>query len=101
MMDAAIDCASVGDLADTFGRGTVGSMRRNADAPLVGLEGSDLSARFRHWRGASGRRYLFSVFPLRSISASEGCPRYREAVILAVARSDNASSHARETPNES
>ena len=37
-------------------------------APLAGLAGTDLSRRFRHWRGKSGRRHLFSVFPLSRIA---------------------------------
>ena len=54
------------------------------DAPLAALRGSDLSRRFRHWRGASGRRYLFSVFPVDSPGLLERCPRFDLAVVLAV-----------------
>ncbi len=56
------------------------------DAPLAGLAGSDLSRRFRHWRGAGGRRYLFSVFPLDRPDAVDDMPRFADAVVLAVHR---------------
>ena len=59
---------------------------RDADTPLAGLAGSDLAGRFRHWRGLSGRRYLFSVFPLGARPALDRLPRYEQAVILAVRR---------------
>lgn len=54
------------------------------DQPLAGLAGSRLEGRFRAWRGRSGRRYTFSVFPL-------GCgldhlPVDGDAVVIAVAR---------------
>lgn len=56
------------------------------DAPLAALRGSDLSRRFRHWRGMSGRRYLFSVFPLGAAPSLDRCPRFDAAVVLAVKR---------------
>lgn len=55
-------------------------------APLQGLAGSDLSRRFRHWRGASGKRHLFSVFPLGEPLPGEEAPRFADAVVLAVGR---------------
>ena len=55
-------------------------------APLLGLAGSDLSRRFRHWRGASGRRHLFSVFPVGEPAPGEDAPRFAEAVVMAVRR---------------
>ncbi len=65
------------------------SHRRPAsNEPLVGLIGSDLSGRFRHWSGVSGRRYLFSIFPLTRPAAIEEAPRFHDAVILAVLRND-------------
>jgi len=52
-------------------------------APLLALADDPLGARFRSWRGASGRRYVFSVYdPL-------DCPAYSYAVII-VAAVDNA-----------
>ena len=55
-------------------------------APLAGLAGSPLARRFRHWRGASGKRHLFSVFPVGE--PREDAPRFAEAVVLAVGRDD-------------
>lgn len=55
-------------------------------APLAGLAGTDLSRRFRHWRGASGRRHLFSVFPLGEPAPGEDAPRFADAVVMAVGR---------------
>ena len=48
-------------------------------APLLALADEPLAARFRSWRGASGGRYVFSVYePL-------DCPAYQHAVILVAA----------------
>lgn len=55
-------------------------------APLAGLAGSDLSRRFRHWKGASGKRHLFSVFPLGAPLPGEDAPRFADAVVMAVGR---------------
>ncbi len=58
-------------------------------APLAGLAGTELSRRFRHWRGASGRRHLFSVFPLGSAGGptpGDDAPRFADAVVMAVGR---------------
>ncbi len=54
-------------------------------APLAGLAGTDLSRRFCYWRGSSGRRYLFSVFPLGQGRCADRCPRFEQAVVVAVA----------------
>ena len=56
------------------------------DRPLVGLAGSPLAGRFRHWCGLSGTRYLFSTFPVPSGSLLDEVPRYSETVVLAVRR---------------
>jgi len=45
---------------------------------LSALAGDPLAGRFRHWRGRSGQRYIFSVYDQAS------CPAYGE-VVLAVA----------------
>jgi hypothetical protein len=37
-------------------------------------------AKFRHWRGRSGRSYVFSAYPPRE------CPAYEDAVLLATER---------------
>lgn len=55
-------------------------------APLAGLAGTDLSRRFRHWRGASGKRHLFSVFPVSEPAPGEEAPRFADAVVMAVGR---------------
>ena len=43
-----------------------------------------LFARFRHWRGRSGRSYVFSVY------APAECPAYEDAVLMIVSRHDGA-----------
>ncbi len=53
-------------------------------APLAGLAGTDLARRFRHWRGASGKRHLFSVFPVGAPLPGEDAPRFADAVVMAV-----------------
>lgn len=46
---------------------------------LSALGAEALSGRFKSWRGASGRRYIFSVYDWRC------CPAYCDAVFLAIA----------------
>ena len=58
-------------------------------APLAGLAGTDLSRRFCYWRGASGHRYLFSVFRLGSRKVEDRCPGFERAIVLAVAHGQN------------
>jgi hypothetical protein len=49
------------------------------------LAGDPLAGRFRHWRGLSGRRYIFSVYDQAS------CPAYDDVVlIVAVVEADEA-----------
>jgi hypothetical protein len=48
-------------------------------APLLALADDALAARFRSWRGASGRRYVFSVYE------PSGCPAYNHAVLIVAA----------------
>jgi hypothetical protein len=45
-------------------------------APLAALAGDALAARFRSWRGASGRRYVFSLY------RPPDCPPYGDAVMI-------------------
>ena len=52
------------------------SCGRPDSAPLRALAEGSLSARFRSWRGASGQRYVFSVYDRRS------CPAYSDAVLV-------------------
>ncbi len=60
------------------------SVRCREHGAPAGLLGSALARRFLHWRGASGRRHLFSVFPLGD--GVDDSPRFEDAVVLAVAR---------------
>lgn len=46
--------------------------------PLAALEDEPLSPRFCAWRGASGRRYIASVYP------AGVCPAYCDAALIAV-----------------
>jgi hypothetical protein len=48
--------------------------------PLAAPENSALSSRFHFWRGASGRRYVCSVFP------PERLPAYERAIALFVGK---------------
>lgn len=47
--------------------------------PLSALAGEALGARFRSWRGASGRRYVFSIY------SPQSCPAYSHVVIIVAA----------------
>lgn len=54
------------------------------DAPLGCLAGAPLAARFHSWRGASGRRYVCSIFPVRADAELGGLPDFDDAIALAV-----------------
>ncbi len=54
-------------------------LREPESAPLSVLASEGLGGRFRFWRGASGRRFMFSVY------ASEACPAYDQAVLVGAA----------------
>ncbi len=56
------------------------------DAPLDCLAGAALGSRFHSWRGASGRRYICSLFPVRAGAELGGLPEFDEAIALAVSR---------------
>ena len=60
------------------------------DQALAGLAGSSVADRFRAWRGASGRRYVFSVFRLDRGGVSEAFPDVESAVVIAAQRGDGA-----------
>ncbi len=62
------------------------ALASTVDAPLTGLAESELADRFRYWRGASGRRYLFSVFPVDGRRSLGDCPAYAQSVVMAVLR---------------
>jgi hypothetical protein len=60
-----------------------------SNAPLESLAGRTLSARFHAWHGASGQRYICSVFPADCADPDAGLPDFADAITLAVA-CDNA-----------
>jgi hypothetical protein len=66
------------DVAGRRGADATKPASRRADngAPLRALAQGSLAARFRSWRGASGARYVFSVYDCRS------CPVYIDAILL-------------------
>src|SRR5664279_3133345 len=51
--------------------------------PLAALADEPLSPRFCAWRGASGRRYIASVYEARA------CPAYCDAALIVVAADAN------------
>lgn len=53
-------------------------------APLASLAGGALARRFQSWRGASGRRYVFTVHS----GADSTWPDYENAVLVLAARSE-------------
>ncbi|HEV3045639.1 MAG TPA: hypothetical protein VGY52_17380 [Roseiarcus sp.] len=50
---------------------------------LSALAGDSLAGRFRHWRGSSGRRYIFSVYD------PDSCPAYDGVVLIGAAIDEN------------
>ena len=54
-----------------------------ASQALTSLANEKLAERFRHWRGASGRRYIFSLY------APESCPAYDDAVLIVALKATN------------
>jgi hypothetical protein len=53
---------------------------RSGGLSLAALAGMPISSRFCSWKGRSGRRYVFSVYP-----ASE-CPAFCGAILIAAVR---------------
>jgi hypothetical protein len=58
---------------------TAGYLAEMDGEPLAALTGDTLSPRFCAWRGASGRRYIVSIYEPQS------CPAYCDAVLITVA----------------
>jgi hypothetical protein len=56
--------------------------------PLASLIGDTLSPRFCSWRGASGRRYIVSIYE------PQLCPAYCDAVLIAAAVGADGRRHA-------
>ncbi|HXW20544.1 MAG TPA: hypothetical protein VEK35_08585 [Roseiarcus sp.] len=50
------------------------------EGSLAALADGSLAAKFHYWRGASGRRYVFSVHDRAS------CPAYDHAILLAATK---------------
>ena len=61
----------------TCERPEVHGARSEASSALRALEDEGFSDRFRNWKGASGRAYIFSVFDAAL------CPAYCQAVVIA------------------
>jgi hypothetical protein len=61
-------------------------LNRPAGAPLAALAGGNLAHHFHSWTGASGRRYICSIFPLREAAGKPACPEFDEALLIAVRR---------------
>jgi hypothetical protein len=59
---------------------TAPSLVESCAEPLAALIDAGASPRFCAWRGASGRRYIFSAYP------AAACPAYCDAVLIAVER---------------
>ena len=55
-----------------------------ANAPLGSLAGRALASRFHAWPGASGQRYVFSVYPVIVSKAFGGLPDFPDAIGLSV-----------------
>lgn len=65
--------------------------RDGLDHALAGLAGTSVADRFRAWRGASGRRYVFSVFRLDGETMGSGSlPDVESAVVIAAERRGGA-----------
>lgn len=56
------------------------------NGPLASLGSSSLAARFRAWRGASGRRYVASIYPVDRYAEDAGLPRFDAFVLVSVRR---------------
>lgn len=62
-----------------------------SNAPLRSLAGETLASRFHAWRGASGRRYICSVFSVEADALDVGLPDFVDAIAMAVAREPDGS----------
>lgn len=65
-----------------------GGSDESRDKALLGLAGSSVADRFRAWTGRSGRRYVFSVFPVGASGDLDRLPLADDAVAMGVQRSD-------------
>ena len=53
---------------------------KTGGSSLAALAGMPISSRFCSWKGRSGRRYVFSVYP------APACPAFCDAILLAAVR---------------
>jgi hypothetical protein len=67
------------------------ALPRARNSALASLAGEALAERFHAWHGASGRRYVFTIFPVNSAAPDSGLPDFAEAVVIAVARKSDGS----------
>ena len=63
--------------------------RSSSGHTLACLEGRSLAARFSAWRGASGRRYVCTVYPFDRVQPACGLPPYEGMIAIAVRRSED------------
>ncbi len=56
------------------------------DGRLPSLRANDLRDGFYAWHGASGRRYVASVFPFNSRAADAGLPAFEAFILIPVVR---------------
>ena len=59
---------------------------RAGDAALASLSDRAITSRFHAWLGASGRRYIVSVYALDLLLAHAGIPDFDRFVLIPVAR---------------
>jgi hypothetical protein len=61
------------------------------NSALASLAGDALAERFHAWHGASGRRYVFTIFRVTPAEPDSGLPDFAEAVVIAVASKSDGS----------
>jgi hypothetical protein len=82
-----LDGVHIDHAADRAQAGQTSARRpQSRDAPLYCLAGAALDSHFHSWRGASGRRYICSVFPVCDGAELGGLPEFDGAIALAVSR---------------
>lgn len=71
---------------DAVSAQVIGRQRPRREAPLDCLSGAALTDHFHSWRGASGKRYICSVYPVRIGEKLGGLPEFDSAIGVAVGR---------------
>ena len=67
------------DSTRVLDRNPLPGARQVTNAPLAALAGGALARRFHAWRGVSGRRYIFTVYPIGAAQL----PELTDAVVIA------------------